>query len=113
MRELKPDPNAILQPGSDQFAARLRAYFAARDKYINGLIAETENHPDEAIDAFVESARLSEDFTPGYAQCLSLASVQARSNPAGARRLLERLIEAQPGRPVAREMLNRLPQPAQ
>ena len=62
----------------------------------------------QAIDLFVESARLSEDFTPGYAQCLTLASLWARTKPAEARELLQRLAEAQPARPVAREMLERL-----
>ena len=100
---------SALQPISDAgFNARLSRYFVARNIYIDGLIAEAEGNSDKAIDAFIESARLSEDFTPGYAQCLSLASVEARSNPAKARRLLERLVEAQPTRPVARELMNRL-----
>jgi hypothetical protein len=76
---------------------------------LTGLIAETEGRSTQAVDAFVESARLSEDFTSGYAQCLTLASLQAKTKPEEARRLLQRLVEAQPSRPVAREMLERLP----
>jgi len=51
---------------------------------------------------------LSEDFTAGYAQCLSLASVEAKGNPEQARALLQRLVEAQPARTIAAEMLKRL-----
>jgi len=73
----------------------LNGYFAARRAYIQGLVEQAEDHHDQAIDAFVESARLSSDFTPGYAQCLTLASLEARSNPAKARALLEKLVAAQ------------------
>jgi tetratricopeptide (TPR) repeat protein len=72
------------------------------------LIEQVEGRSAKAIDAFVESARLSEDFTLGYAQCLTIASLQAKTNPEEARTLLQRLVEAQPSRPVAREMLHRL-----
>src|SRR5256885_9146284 len=48
--------------------------------YLNGLVDEAEGRQPTAIDRFVESARLSDDFTSGYAQCLSLASVLARTD---------------------------------
>jgi spermidine synthase len=105
-------PEELLRMGSDsekdQFARRLKAYLGARDIYLKGLIEEAEGHSAQAIDAFVESARLSEDFTSGYAQCLSIASLEAKSNPAKARAVLERLVQAQPSRPIAAEMLRRL-----
>ena len=106
------DPREVLGLDSsgdaNQFAGRLTKYITARDAYLNGLVDEAEGRQPRAIDRFVESARLSDDFTSGYAQCLSLASVLARTKPAEARALLERLVEAQPSRPVAREMLERL-----
>ncbi|PYI82627.1 MAG: hypothetical protein DME26_17020, partial [Verrucomicrobia bacterium] len=102
----------VLQFDSDtqaiQFADRLMKYISARDVYLRGLVAEAEGDQARAIDAFVESARVSEDFTPGYAQCLTLASLQAKTEPARARVLLQRLVQAQPSRPVARELLKRL-----
>jgi spermidine synthase len=105
----------VLQLGSDpeanQFATRLDRYMSARNVYLKGLIEETEERPAKAIDAFVESARLSEDFTPGYAQCLTIASLEAKSDPQKARALLHRLVQAQPSHPVAAEMLNRLSAP--
>ncbi len=95
-------------PATDQFTARLGAYITARDIYLRGLVDDAEGRSAQAIDRYVESARLSDDFTPGYAQCLTMASLLAKSRPAEARALLERLVQAQPARPVAREMLQRL-----
>jgi spermidine synthase len=99
-----------LDTGAEEarFAQQLAAYWQARDVYLRGLMDEAEGRQAEAIAAYIESARLSEDFTSGYAQCLTIASLQAQSNPAAARALLQRLVEARPSRPVAKEMLQRL-----
>jgi spermidine synthase len=91
-----------------RFAARLTRYMTARNTYLEGLVEEFKGRENQAIDLFVESSRLSDDFTTGYAQCLTLASALARSKPAEARALLERLVKAQPARPVAKELLERL-----
>jgi len=106
-------PAELLQLGPDpaaqEFARRLSRYTQARDVYIHGLVAQSEGRSPEALEAFVESARLSEDFTSGYAQCLTIASLEAKTNPQKARALLQRLVEAQPSRAVAAEMMKRLP----
>ena len=91
-----------------EFTAPLTRYLSARNVYLRGLIHDSEGRRDAALDAYIESARLSPDFTTGYAQGLSIANVLAGSDPAKARRILERLIEVQPERPVARQMLERL-----
>lgn len=111
-----PSPKELLGDGADgaadagaaAFARRLEGYWKARDVYLAGLVDEAEGREARAVDRFLESARLSDDFTSGYAQCLTLASALAPTRPDEARRLLERLTEAQPSRPVAREMLERL-----
>jgi spermidine synthase len=107
-----PNSREVLQLGAgveaNRFTDRLTKFILARDVYLKGLVAEAEGQQTKAIDAFVESARLSEDFTAGYAQCLTLASLQAKSEPTKARALLERLVAAQPLRPVAGDMLKRL-----
>ena len=51
---------------------------------------------------------LSADFTPGYAQLISRASLRARTDPDGARRLLDQLTQARPERRVARDLKARL-----
>jgi spermidine synthase len=80
----------------------------ARDVYLNALVVDSKNDRARAIDGYIESARISEDFTSGYAQCLAIATAEAKANPSLARSILQRLAEAQPNRPVAREMLDRL-----
>lgn len=87
---------------------KVARYIKARDIYINALVAESEQNRDRAIDGYIESARISEDFTSGYAQCLAIATAEAKVNPGFARQFLQRLIEAQPNRPVAKELLDRL-----
>ncbi len=93
---------------SGGFADRLRAYVEARNVYLGGLWCEAEANHDGAYEAFIRSAALSADFTTGYAYVLTLAVQMSREKPAEARRLLERLVEARPERPVAREVLERL-----
>jgi spermidine synthase len=90
------------------FAQRLTAYLRARDVYLHGLVDAAENRESDAVAAYIQSARVSPDFTSGYAQCLSIASIIANSNPVRAREILDALNAAQPERPVAREMLQRL-----
>jgi spermidine synthase len=106
--DLRSSLGLTADAASEARGRRLGAYIAARDVYLRGLIAEANGHSTQAVDAFIESARLSEDFTAGYARCLSLASVLATSQPPQARALLERLVQAQPARPVAKEMMQRL-----
>jgi spermidine synthase len=89
-------------------AAKAEAFCRARDVFLHGLSRDARGDGDAALAACIESARLSEDFTAGYAQCLTAASLLAKSDPAKARRILEQLIEAQPSRPVARELLRRM-----
>jgi spermidine synthase len=101
------DPEVLLvEPG--ELGPRLRAYVAARNRYLEGLRLEAAGDPMAARAAFVESARLSADFTTGYAHAVTLAVQISADQPAEARRLLEGLAAARPERPVARELLQRL-----
>ena len=108
----RPGPDALFTPASRAanrpWLDRLAAYHKARDRYLRGLIAEALGKTTEAEDAFLESVRLSPDFTSGYSQLLARATLRAKSDPAGARRLLDQLIEASPDRPVARDLRTRL-----
>jgi spermidine synthase len=107
----RPDSHGPFVPDDDRtarFIPTWQAYASARDQYLSGLIHESEGRRDQARDALIESARQSREFTAGYARCLTLASLLAPTQPAAARALLERLDEAQPAIPVARQMLERL-----
>ncbi len=104
-------PETLLREPAE-LGPRLRAYLAARNRYLEGLHLEATGQPAAAREAFVESAQRSADFTTGYAHALTLAVQMSADDPAGARRLLEALAAARPERPVARELLERLFAPA-
>jgi spermidine synthase len=104
----RPIPEELCAAQTADGCRRLRAYLEARDAYLRGLIAESEGRPAEAEQGFLRSVVLSADFTPGYAQLITRASLRARSDPDGARRLLDLLIQARPERSVARDLKVRL-----
>jgi spermidine synthase len=91
--KLEPPPNEFLK---------------ARNVYLHGLVHETEGRPDQAIDAYIESARISDDFTMGYSRCISMAAARAKERPEAARGLLQRLSDARPNEKLARDLLQRL-----
>jgi spermidine synthase len=104
-----PDPATVLGSQNDTgIQARLVLCWKARHRYLHGLIAEEQGREPEAIEAYVESARLSPDFTLGYARGITLASIRAKIDPEFARRLLQQLAEAQPSQQLAQDMLKRM-----
>jgi hypothetical protein len=101
-----PLTNATAVLGFDSPA--LNSFMAARNVFLHGLIDEAEGRIDSAFGRYVESARISADFTAGYARVITAATADANANPGRSRKLLEQLIEAQPSRPVAKQLLDRL-----
>lgn len=91
--------------GANSFTTNLTSFFAARDIYLKGLVAESEGHLSEAIDAYLESARRSLHFTPGYARCVGIVQMLAGTDRAAARQLYQRLEAAQPAQPLGRKLL--------
>lgn len=108
----KADPRTLFEQDAAvdhrQFLSRFGDFLRARDVYLRGLVADVEGRRAEAIDAFIESARLSPDFSTGYAHVLALAAQSARSDRAQARQWLQRLAAVRPERGVAQQMLERL-----
>lgn len=111
--QFSTDSEELIEEGSQsaEFTTRLNQYISARNVYLRGLVAETESRKVEAIDAYIESAKLSSHFSAGYAHCLAIAVRQSRTDPSGARTLLEQLVQAAPERPVAGELIKRLFEP--
>jgi spermidine synthase len=98
------NPAAVL--GLDSPA--LNSFMSARNVFLRGLIDEAEGRLDAAFARYVESARISADFTAGYARVITAATAEAKANPSRSRKLLEQLSEAQPSRPVAKQLLEKL-----
>ena len=90
------------------FATNLEGFIAARNVYLKGLVEEGAGRLPAAIDAYLESARRSLSFTPGYARCVTIIQVMAQTDRERARRLFQRLEEAQPAQPLGRKMLGPL-----
>ncbi len=97
-------------PVDSDFSKRLLKYDRARDVYLRGLVDESKGDLNSATNLYIESAGLSPDFTSGYAQALGIATTLVTRDPEAARAILRRLIEAQPERPVARQLLEKLNQ---
>jgi spermidine synthase len=106
------DPKELpaLTPGSPDgaLAASLEDFIAARDLYLRGLFEEAVGRLPAAIEAYLESARRSLHFTPGYARCVTIIQVLAGTDQEQARKLFQRLEEAQPAQPLARQMFGPL-----
>jgi len=103
-----PPDTATATGTNAAFERSLRQYVNARNIYLSGLVHDFDGRRDDAVAAYIESARASEDFTAGYAQCLTIASLLAKADPPKARAILEQLAAAQPSRPVAKQLLKRL-----
>jgi spermidine synthase len=101
-------PDESVNEEEDEFLRKLKTFIAARDVYLTGLQQQNENHLEEAVDAYIRSAALSEDFTAGYAQALAIAVGLTRERPEQSAMILRRLAQVRPELPVARELLRRL-----
>jgi spermidine synthase len=104
---------AALVPRSTDgaLAASLADFIAARDLYLKGLVEEAAGRLSAAIDAYLESARRSLHFTSGYARCVTIIQVLGGTDREQARKLFQRLEEAQPAQPLARQMFGPLFEP--
>lgn len=107
-------PEEVLDAREAPAQRRLAAYWQARDRYLQigvGMLAA--KGPRDVIRSLapqlVELVRLSPDFTPAYMPVIAMARQLAVTDPASARRLLEALDSANPGRPEARQALAALP----
>lgn len=101
-------PSTLFTGVSPEWRRRFDDYLAARDAYLRGVIAEVDGDVTGAEQGFWESLRLSRDFTSGYAQLVSRATAQARTDPEKARRILDALTTARPDLKVAAELRRRL-----
>lgn len=104
----RPVPSTLFTGVSPEWRQRFDEYLAARDAYLRGVIAEVDGDGIRAEQGFWASLRLSRDFTSGYAQLVSRATAQARTDPEKARRILDELTTARPDLKVAAELRRRL-----
>lgn len=113
-REIRPDPNELIAraPEQDALGARLNAYWAARNRFLEAG-ASLPGDPrgaaliDAASPGLIDALRLSAEFDPAYAPLMGMARSLLGSDRAAAARLLRKINEAAPSRREARDLLLR------
>jgi spermidine synthase len=105
----EPGFKSCLAEGSDAgWLRRLESFRLARDRHLHGLGEELSGRMRQALEDYVESSRLSPEYTAGYAQAVLVAAAYSKQDMGFARSVLERLIQVRPEQALAREMLSRL-----
>lgn len=112
-----PQPSEAVEhrgvPQSALFAARLKLYWRARNAFLRlgaGVVPSGDPSRDARALAprLIEIVRISPDFQPAYDPVLAMARAVATREPAFARRMLAELYHANPARPDARALLDRI-----
>ena len=112
-RAVQPDPAELLTaPQRDALAARLTAYWRARNRFLEAGAALPGDPRgcalvEAASPGLLDSIRLSAEFDPAYGPLISMAQSLMGSDRAAAARLLRAIDEAAPSRSEARELLAR------
>jgi spermidine synthase len=112
-RTMLPDPAELLAaPQRDVLAARLSAYWRARNRFLEAGAALPGDPRGPALIAaaspgLLDALRLNPEFDPAYGPLIAMArSLMASDRPAAAR-LLREINDAAPSRTEARELLGR------
>jgi spermidine synthase len=114
LRELDLSADELVAPpGNAAWAARLTAYWAARNRYLEigrnvRPTADVQRMLAQVEKPLLSVLRISPDFRPAYDPLLKMASALADRDAAAARALLLELQHAQPSRPEATRALLRL-----
>ena len=116
LREVDLSPDEVLA-ADDASRARVAAYWAARDRYLElGTRVRPSEDPramwSQLGEPLLALVRSSPEFRPAYDPLLNIARGLARYGSPQARELLAQLMQAAPDRSEARELLERLRQPA-
>jgi len=114
LRELSVAPDELVGPDTDPtWRARLAAYETARNRFIESGRGVRPS-PDvremlaQVREPLLAVLRISPDFRPAYDPLLAMATALARSDVSAARTLLGELMQLQPARSEARELLAQL-----
>jgi spermidine synthase len=111
LRELSIEPDQLLRPApSPAWAQRLAGYWLARDRFIEaGRDVRPSSSVNEMLaqvrEPLLAELRISPDFRPAYDPLLAMATALAGSDTAGARGLLTELVQVQPARAEATQLL--------
>jgi spermidine synthase len=114
LHELSAKSEELFVPPVDaDFPARLAAYWAARDRFIeSGRDVHASSRVEEMLaqvrEPLLSVLRISPDFRPAYEPLLAMSRALAHSDSVGARALLGELARLQPARNEATRMLSQI-----
>jgi len=114
LHELSCEPSELLAPPADpEFFARLSAYWAARDRFVElgrdvRPSARVEDMLAQVRQPLLSVLRISPEFRPAYDPLLAMSDALARTDTAAARALLGELSRLQPARVEAPRRLAQL-----
>jgi len=113
VRELSIEPAELVIPADPTQRARLAAYWAARNRFIeSGRRVRPSSRVTDMLaqvrEPLLSVLRISPDFRPAYDPLLSMAKALAGSDASAARALLGELAQVQPARSEAIRLLARL-----
>ena len=108
IREFGEPPTKLIAESDGAFVTKVTRFIEARDVYLDGLQRESGGDRPGALAAYIESARISEEFTAGYAQALAFATALSRERPEQSKAILQELVKVRPERPVAAQLLERI-----
>jgi len=112
LHELSCDPAELLESTTEPaFSARLIAYWAARDHFIEtGRDVHASSRVEEMLaqvrEPLLAVLRMSPDFRPAYDPLLAMSGALAQTDLRAARSLLGELTQLQPARLEATRMLS-------
>ena len=115
LHEVSIAPNELIDPSPNtDWAARLAAYWSARDRFVeSGRAVHPSSNVQEMLaqvrEPLLGVLRISPDFRPAYDPLFSMATALARSDVPGARTLLGELARIQPTRDEASRALAQIP----
>jgi spermidine synthase len=113
LRAVHVSPEEVLAQGDGETRERLAAYWSARTHFIQ---VGARVRPSEDVRSMLTQVRgplldilhISPDFRPAYDPLLNMAAALAQQDAVDARALLLELAHAQPARPEAHQLLQRL-----
>ena len=95
----------VTDPAGAEAAQHLQRYWVARNYYLEGQLAETN---DERLELLLASVAASPIFATSYHILLQDVANEASAQPVVARALLDALIRSHPHRPEARQLRSEL-----
>lgn len=111
LQELSVNPSELfVSPADSNFLARLSAYWAARNRFIeSGRDVHASSRVEEMLaqvrEPLLSVLRISPDFRPAYDPLLAMSRALVRTDAGAARALLGELSQLQPARSEASQML--------